>query len=151
MAEDFGLCTEKNITNKNFLLFKCDATFKDEVSNLVIKFLNKLSEKIKIKISLPFNEFLDKNKLNFKFFEIEDKFFEKKIFDFLKQKEFDFEIIQSPMFLCSRDKFNKFAQKKKSQNGKFLSTDAKRLNILISDGKPLGGKWSYDEENRKNS
>ncbi len=34
----------------------------------------------------------------------------------------------------------------------FYQLMRKDLNILILDGKPLGGKWSYDEENiKKNS
>jgi deoxyribodipyrimidine photolyase-related protein len=154
MAEDFGLCTEEKYhKQKIFFFLSAMRCFKDEVSDLGYKvFYNKLSDKNKNKDFIALlDEFLDKNKFKtLKFFEIEDKFFEKKIFDFLKQKEFDFEIIQSPMFLCSRDKFNKFAQNKKNlRMVSFYQLMRKDLNILISDGKPLGGKWSYDEENRK--
>ena len=56
MAEDFGLCTEEKYhKQKIFFFLSAMRCFKDEVSNLGYKvFYNKLSEKIKIKISLPF-------------------------------------------------------------------------------------------------
>lgn len=31
----------------------------------------------------------------------------------------------------------------------FYIAQRKRLNILLEEGKPLGGKWTYDQENRK--
>ncbi len=154
MAEDFGLCTEEKYhKQKIFFFLSAMRSFKDEMSIFGYKvFYNKLDEKNNSKDFIGLlDEFLAKNKFKtLKFFEIEDKFFEKKIFDYLIQKNIDFEVIQSPMFLCSRDKFNKFAQNKKNlRMVSFYQLMRKDLDILISDGKPLGGKWSYDEENRK--
>ena len=118
MAEDFGLCTEEKYhKQKIFFFLNAMRCFKDEMSAHGYEvFYNKLSEKNKNKDFVTLlGDFLDKNRFKtLKFFEIEDKFFETKIFDFLKQKKINFEIIQSPMFLCSRDKFNKFAQNKKN-------------------------------------
>ncbi len=56
MAEDFGLCTEEKYhKQKIFFFLSAMRTFKDEVSNFGYKvFYNKLSEKNKNKISLPF-------------------------------------------------------------------------------------------------
>ncbi|MCK7525516.1 MAG: cryptochrome/photolyase family protein [Ignavibacteriales bacterium] len=31
----------------------------------------------------------------------------------------------------------------------FYIEQRRRLNILVEDGKPVGGKWSFDDENRK--
>ena len=154
MAEDFGLCTEEKYhKQKIFFFLNAMRCFKDEMCAHGYKvFYNKLSEKNKNKDFVTLlGDFLDKNRFKtLKFFEIEDKFFETKIFDFLKQKKINFEIIQSPMFLCSRDKFNKFAQNKKNlRMVSFYQLMRKDLEILISNGKPVGGKWSYDEENRK--
>ena len=138
MAEDFGLCTEEKYhKQKIFFFLSAMRSFKDELSDLGYKvFYNKLSENNKNKDFITLlSEFLNKNKFKtIKFFEIEDKFFEKKIFDFLRQKKIDFEIIQSPMFLCSRDKFNKFAQNKKNlRMVSFYQLMRKDLDILISN------------------
>ncbi|MFT5231871.1 cryptochrome/photolyase family protein [Patiriisocius sp. Uisw_047] len=43
--------------------------------------------------------------------------------------------------------FNK--DRKKYQQANFYKAERKRLDILMNDGNPIGGKWSYDAENRK--
>jgi len=90
MAEDFGLCTEEKYhKQKIFFFLSAMRSFKDEMSALGYKvFYNKLNEKNKNKDFIGLlGEFLAKNKFKtLKLFEIEDKFFEKKIFDYLNQK-----------------------------------------------------------------
>ena len=154
MAEDFGLCTEEKYhKQKLFFYLSAMRSFKDEMEDHGYRvFYNQLELKNKNKDFIELLEdFLYKKKFKkIKFFEIEDKFFEKKIHNFLEKKEIDFEVIQSPMFLCSREKFKNFAKDKKNlRMVGFYQSMRKDLNILINDGKPVGGKWSFDEENRK--
>ena len=89
MAEDFGLCTEEKYhKQKIFFFLSAMRSFKDEMSALGYKvFYNKLNEKNKNKDFIGLlDEFLAKNKFKtLKFFEIEDKFFEKKMFDHLNK------------------------------------------------------------------
>ena len=58
---------------------------------------------------------------------------------------------ENPAFLTEEKIFDDlFAGKKNFLMAKFYTEQRKRLNILIdSAGKPVGGKWSYDDENRK--
>jgi deoxyribodipyrimidine photolyase-related protein len=56
----------------------------------------------------------------------------------------------NPNFLCDKDELKKYFDKKK----RFFLTDfyiaeRKRLNVLITKGEPVGGKWTFDTENRK--
>ena len=83
-------------------------------------------------------------------FEIEDKFLEKKISQFCKKEKIKWNIIQTPMFLKSRDSFKNYLSKsKKPFMAAFYKEIRKELNILIKrDGNPEGGKWSFDDENR---
>ena len=62
------------------------------------------------------------------------------------------EYIQNDFFLTSRNIFKAWANsQKKLLMENFYQFQRKRLNILIdSAGKPVGGKWNYDAENRKN-
>ena len=63
-----------------------------------------------------------------------------------------FEIIQSPMFITSRLEFENFAssQKKIIRMASFYQKIRQKLCILTDENnKPIGGKWSFDEENRK--
>ena len=58
----------------------------------------------------------------------------------------------SPMFLNSKDELAVFFRrdKKKYHQTTFYTEQRKKRNILMdSDGKPMGGKWTFDTENRK--
>ncbi len=57
----------------------------------------------------------------------------------------------SPMFLSDEDFIKEFFPKQKSYlMTSFYIEQRKRLNILVDENKkPIGGKWSFDEENRK--
>lgn len=56
----------------------------------------------------------------------------------------------SPLFLNSSDDNDRFfADKKKMFQADFYTHQRQRLNILLAGaGSPVGGKWSFDEENR---
>ncbi|MBT8235376.1 MAG: cryptochrome/photolyase family protein, partial [Bacteroidia bacterium] len=61
-------------------------------------------------------------------------------------------VLQSPMFLNSAEQLGPFFKKdkKKYYQTTFYKDQRKRLNVLLeNDGKPIGGKWTYDTENRK--
>ena len=83
-------------------------------------------------------------------FEIEDKFFEKRIIDFCKLNKLNITFIQSPMFYNSRQDFQNYLGKsKKPFMAAFYKQQRIEKNILMLDSNPVGGKWSFDEENRK--
>jgi len=83
-------------------------------------------------------------------FETEDKFFETRIKHLLLKSGVEFEILTSPMFLTSRDQFRTYlGQYKKPFMKTFYERQRRHLKILIDDSaKPLGGSWSFDDENR---
>lgn len=56
----------------------------------------------------------------------------------------------SPDFITSVDQLRQFFRGALHYSmGKFYRWQRKRLDILVSDGKPVGAKWSYDAANRK--
>jgi deoxyribodipyrimidine photolyase-related protein len=57
----------------------------------------------------------------------------------------------SPMFLTPTDALERcFRGKRKPLMGRFYQEQRCRLGILVeNDGSPIGGKWSFDAENRK--
>ena len=155
MCEDYGLCTYEKHHKLKILLFlssmrsyaenlkknkfkveysKIDSTdFKKDYLEKIKKFI--ISKKIKQITS----------------FEIEDKFFEKKIQNFVKKNGLIWNKIKSPMFLNSREEFNDYLSKNKRPfMATFYKSTRQKLNILMKkDGVPEGGKWSFDEDNRK--
>jgi deoxyribodipyrimidine photolyase-related protein len=56
----------------------------------------------------------------------------------------------SPMFLCNEEELKLFFKNKnRLYMAPFYAYQRKKLNILMEDGKPVGGKFSFDMENRK--
>ena len=84
-------------------------------------------------------------------YEIEDKDFEKRIITFFDNQNISIKFISSPMFLVKREDFSELCGKSSSpQMAHFYKNVRKKLNILIDEcQKPVGGKWSFDDENRK--
>lgn len=66
-------------------------------------------------------------------------------------KEFGFELLfySSPMFLTEENEFAGFFKKKKFFMADFYKYQRKKLNILMEEEEPVGGKFSFDDENRK--
>ncbi len=57
---------------------------------------------------------------------------------------------KSPLFLTPRSFIEElFSEQKHYLMATFYQAQRKRLNILTENGRPVGGKWSFDKENRK--
>jgi deoxyribodipyrimidine photolyase-related protein len=64
-------------------------------------------------------------------------------------KDFGVEFIENDFFLTSRSLFTLWAEKQKTfvmEN--FYRAQRVRLDLLVSNGEPEGGRWNYDAENR---
>ena len=60
------------------------------------------------------------------------------------------EILDDERFLCSHDEFADWAEGRKSLRMEYFYREMrKKTGLLIEDGAPEGGKWNYDQENRK--
>ena len=58
--------------------------------------------------------------------------------------------MQSPLFINTNKENRDYrASKKRWFMADFYQFQRRRLSILMDDNKPLGGKWSFDEDNRK--
>jgi len=83
-------------------------------------------------------------------FEIEDKFFERRIVDFAARRQVELTFLPSPMFLSTRDHLDSFFDEHAPFMARFYRAQRKRLGVLVNaDGSPIGGRWSFDTENRK--
>ena len=60
-------------------------------------------------------------------------------------------VLASPMFVTSRDAFDAYrARHKRLFMGDFYRWQRKRMGVLVDErGEPVGGQWSFDEQNRK--
>lgn len=67
-------------------------------------------------------------------------------------KNYKLNIFNSPLFINTKDELSTFfrADKQSFFQTTFYKQQRKKLDILLVDGKePMGGKWTYDTENRK--
>ncbi len=154
MSEDFELCTfQKHHKLKILLFLSSMRSYRDELKERGIKVIyNDCTVDFKKNYEKKLEEIINKKKIKeISFFEIEDVFFEKRLKSFLKKKNIFFNEVESPMFLTSRKEFKHYLDKtKKPFMANFYKTRRSKLNILMNkDGTPKGGKWSFDEENRK--
>ena len=153
MSEDLELCTYfKHHKLKIFLFLKAMREYRDELirNGFNVHYTSIDDEDFnRPYIDKISNFFKLKNFKNLFYFQIEDHFFENKI-KTLKNKINLIEL-DSPMFLNSRAYFEDFANDKNFiKMANFYKKTRKELKILVeSDDKPVGGKWSFDEENRK--
>ena len=154
MAEDYQLCTyEKHHKQKILLFLSCMRSHADRLkkNKFKLEYSSIEDKSFKLDYTEKLKKIIKAKKIKeISSFEIEDKFFENKINNFLKKEKIKWNIIQTPMFLNSREKFKDYLSKsKKPFMAVFYKETRRDLNILMKkDGNPEGGKWSFDEENR---
>ena len=109
MAEDYQLCTyEKHHKNKILLFLSsmrshAETLKKDKFKLEYFKIEDKAFKDDYLK---KLKKTINSKKINeISSFEVEDKFFEKKIDQFTKKEKIKWNIVQTPMFLNSRDDF----------------------------------------------
>jgi deoxyribodipyrimidine photolyase-related protein len=151
MAEDYSLATHfKYHKHKIAFFFMSMRSYADNLSQEGYQVhYHQLSQK-------PFFELLEefvKQRQITKIFvpEIQDKFFENAVREFCLLHQLEVEWLGSPMFLCSREHFKSYlSQHSKPFMKTFYENERKRMGVLLlPDGRPEGGHWSYDAENRK--
>jgi deoxyribodipyrimidine photolyase-related protein len=87
------------------------------------------------------------------FYDVTDDWLSSRLIKALDKAVIAYTVHKSPMFLTSILEFTEFFQSRigarKYHMNDFYIWQRKRLNILIEDNKPQGGRWSFDAENRK--
>jgi deoxyribodipyrimidine photolyase-related protein len=60
------------------------------------------------------------------------------------------DILEDDRFLCPHEEFRDWAEGRKALRMEYFYREMRRkTGLLMEDGKPAGGKWNYDAENRK--
>ncbi|MEL6862736.1 MAG: cryptochrome/photolyase family protein, partial [Pseudomonadota bacterium] len=79
-----------------------------------------------------------------------DFILEKRLRDYSDETGQDLQLLQSPLFLNSPQQNQDWrASQKRWFMAEYYKAQRRRLNLLMDGDQPTGGKWSYDEENRK--
>jgi len=147
MCEDNGLCTHfKYHKHKIILFLSAMRSYRDELlangfSVHYVKF-----EENKAGFINELHSFLNNSKIELlHYWEIEDKFFEEKIESIDMEKQ----VHQGPMFLTPREDFASYLDTVKKPFMKtFYEQSRLKHDVLMSNKSPIGGKFSYDSDNR---
>ena len=155
MSEDFGLCTyQKHHKLKLYLFLTSMREYKDTLIDKGINVHYNKLENLEVSKSYfdNFGAFLKEHSFDkINIYEIEDKLFEEESTNYFKKIEREIEFIRSPMFLFSREELRDFqGDSIKYRMANFYKKSRQKLKLLVDEeGNPEGGKWSFDEENRK--
>ena len=155
MAEDVGLCTHFKYHKHKLILFL--ASMRNHAAELARQgWTVDYQELSDATAGLSYEEKLGSairrhESTRLVCFEIEDKFFEKRITDFCRTQKLELWTLPSPMFLTSR---SEFAQQLRMVSKPFMKPfyewQRRRLSIMVdARGKPDGGQFSFDADNRK--
>tara|TARA_Y100000589_G_scaffold329984_1_gene378246 strand:- start:2137 stop:3624 length:1488 start_codon:yes stop_codon:yes gene_type:complete len=97
------------------------------------------------------NKYLENNCEIINVIEPYDYLIKKRLKKFIETKNLKINFLTSPLFISNQKIVGNFLNNsKKPLMGRFYENQRKDLKILIeNDGSPFGGKWSFDELNRK--
>lgn len=81
----------------------------------------------------------------------DDKFFNQDVVELCRELSIEYVTYPSPLFLNSHEDFKNYLKDHKKPFMKvFYENSRKRFNVLVDKNKnPIGGKWSFDEDNRQ--
>ena len=154
IQEDMGLCTYfKHHKQKIYYFLASMREYRDYLkkNNFKLSYID-LEKNIS-----DFKDYFDglksflksKNINKINIFEIEDLEFRFKFEKFCKLNQIILTFYNSPMFLVNRSDYENIITTKKPQLANFYSNIRRKFGIFVKDNKPIGNKWSFDEENRK--
>lgn len=155
MAEDRELCTHFKYHKHKLILFLASMRrYAQELKKVGSKVSYHALDKTTLKLSYEDKLkrfFRDNSITQINCFEIEDKFMELRLINLCKELKIELTLHPSPMFLTTRPEFKQYLVScKKPFMKTFYERQRKRLSILLDKtGQPIGGKWSFDSENRK--
>lgn len=154
MLEDFGLCTHFRYHRQKLVFFlEAMRNHRDllrsfgftviygelELSETQLPFTEKLAQIIKREKASTLTSFA-----------IEDKFFRQELHDLCQRLNLQWRVIKSPLFLNDEQEIHQaISNDSRPFMKNFYERERTRKHILMTQaGSPVGGKFSFDDENR---
>lgn len=162
MAEDRGLCTYVRHHQQKLLLFLAAMrSYAEELGERGAdlhyeRFEDQGPGPLQASYEVKLERFIrGKGFTRLVMWEVEDHFFETRIGAFADAQGLELEFLPSPMFVTPREAFEAYLEDANDRPGgriqlaKFYQWQRRRLDVLMDDGGPVGGHWSFDQDNRK--
>ena len=117
---------------------------------LDISYINSYEKKSDIR---KFIDGLDSNHINkIQCIDPEDSWLEKRLIKACEKKGIEIQLFENPLFINSKKELEPFFRKDKKKlfQTSFYKSERNRLGILLdANNNPVGGKWTYDDQNRE--
>lgn len=126
------------------------ADFLEEEKKMEVHYIEAIKDISDIRILIP--ALKKKGITHINYIDPTDNWLQKRIQNACKEHKIETVIYDSPLFLNTKKELEVFFKKDKKtfHQTTFYKEQRKKRNILIEhDGKPSGGKWTFDTENRK--
>ncbi len=126
------------------------ADFLKKDKNLEVKYVQSIENISDIRLLIP--ELKHQGIEHINYIDPTDNWLQKRIEKGCLENDISSTIYNSPLFINAKEDLATFFRndKKKYHQTTFYTEQRKKRNILIeADGKPKGGKWTFDTENRK--
>ena len=155
MCEDYELCSDyKHHKLKILMFFISMREYKKELikNGYKVHYRSIEDKDFKDKIEKKISKVINNNSIKeVHQFELVDNFLKNRFKKLHNQNNVHWKIHRNPMFILSQHEFKAYASKRNTfLQGHFYKYMRKKLDLLIDDNDmPIGGKWSYDEDNRK--
>ncbi len=155
MCEDYELCSDyKHHKLKILMFFISMREYKEELikNGYKVHYRSIEDKDFKDQIEKKISKVIDSNAIKeVHQFELVDNFLKNRFKKLHNQKYIHWKIHKNPMFILSQHEFNEYASNRNTfLQGHFYKYMRKKLDLLIDENDmPIGGKWSYDEDNRK--
>jgi deoxyribodipyrimidine photolyase-related protein len=115
-----------------------------------VNYINSYEDKSDIR---KFIDGLDSNEINkIKCIDPEDNWLEKRLKKACEKKGIEIQLFENPLFINSKKELESFFRKDKKKlfQTSFYKSERNRLGILLDgNNNPVGGKWTYDDQNRE--
>jgi len=115
-----------------------------------VKYIESTHKLSDIRILIPKLKELGVQQINY--IDTVDNWLEKRILKYSKTATITLQQFNNDLFLNTPEELSSFfkKEKKKFHQSTFYTQERKKRNILVDENqKPVGGKWSFDAENRK--
>src|SRR5690349_16593142 len=83
------------------------------------------------------------------YFDVVDDWLEQRLSATLQDAGVERERLESPGFLTTRTELRKYFSNRPRRMNHFYEWQRKRLDVLVDGDQPVGGRWSFDPDNRK--
>jgi deoxyribodipyrimidine photolyase-related protein len=83
------------------------------------------------------------------YFDVVDDWLEQHLSATLQDAGVERERLESPGFLTTRTELRKYFSNRPRRMNHFYEWQRKRLDVLVEGDQPVGGRWSFDPDNRK--